>query len=82
MKQATGDDTMVGRELYREAEGFKPKAKILLRTNNAPGIRGTDDSIWCWVVPIPFSSHAVDEKKRDKCVRRKLEKEYTGIPRG
>ena len=55
-----------------------PEAKILLRTNNKPKIRGTSEAIWRRVIAIPFGQ-VIPEDQKDKMLPEKLKQEAEGI---
>ena len=78
IKLLTGEDTATGRLLYAEAFDFMPEAKILLRTNNKPKIRGTSEAIWRRVIAIPFGQ-VIPEDQKDKMLPEKLKQEAEGI---
>jgi P4 family phage/plasmid primase-like protien len=78
VKLLTGQDTVTGRRLYEEQFDFMPEAKIWLRTNNRPEIRGTDNAIWRRVIALPFN-HIIPENEKDSGLREKLRAEREGI---
>lgn len=78
MKLLTGEDSVAGRFLYGEQFDFLPQAKIWLRTNYRPTIRGTSNAIWRRVIPVPFGK-TVPENRKDVHLRDKLRKELEGI---
>lgn len=78
IKQLTGEDSMVARLLYEEQFNFRPQAKIWLRTNNKPEIRGTGNDIWRRVVALPFGQ-VIPPERRDKFLKQKLQEELEGI---
>jgi P4 family phage/plasmid primase-like protien len=78
IKLLTGEDSVAARQLYAEQFNFLPQAKVWLRTNNRPEIRGTDNAIWRRVVALPFGQ-IVPTEKRDRFLREKLNAELAGI---
>ena len=78
VKLLTGQDTVTGRRLYEEQFDFMPEAKIWLRTNNRPEIRGTDNAIWRRIIALPFK-HVIPEREKDPHLREKLRGECDGI---
>lgn len=78
IKQLSGEDSIAARRLYEEQFNYVPEAKIWLRTNNRPEIRGTDEAIWRRVVVLPFG-HEIPPKQRDRFLREKLRRELEGI---
>lgn len=78
VKQLTGGDTVVARQLYGQEFEFEPEFKIWLATNHKPIIRGTDDGIWRRIKLIPFTVQIPDDKV-DKDLKYKLARESIGI---
>ncbi len=78
VKLLTGQDAVTGRRLYEEQFDFMPEAKIWLRTNNRPEIRGTDNAIWRRIVALPFTQ-VIPDNKKDPRLREKLRAERDGI---
>jgi len=78
IKMLTGEDKTAARFLYREKEDYMPEAKIWLRTNNLPDIRGIDGAIWRRVIIVPFGN-IVPEKAKDVQLKDKLHRELSGI---
>ena len=78
VKQLTGGDKVVARQLYGKEFEFEPEFKLWLATNHKPIIRGTDDGIWRRIRLIPFTVQIPDNKV-DKDLKYKLARESTGI---
>ncbi len=78
IKQWTGGEQIVTRDLYGKTFEFSPKGKIWLTTNHRPHIRGTDDAIWRRVMLIPFT-RTFAERDRDPELFEKLKAELPGI---
>jgi P4 family phage/plasmid primase-like protien len=56
LKELTGGDSVQCRALYSKPFTFTPKFKILMCTNNLPGIDGKDDGTWRRVRSVEFKS--------------------------
>jgi putative DNA primase/helicase len=80
IKQVTGGDTITARRLYAEPFQFKPECKLILATNHAPEVRGTDHAIWRRIKLVPFNV-TIPEEERDKQLADKLRAELSGILR-
>lgn len=78
VKQLTGGDKVVARQLYGKEFEFEPEFKLWLATNHKPIIRGTDDGIWRRIRLIPFTVQIPDNKV-DKDLKYKLARESIGI---
>lgn len=78
VKQLTGGDKVVARQLYGQEFEFEPEFKLWLATNHKPIIRGTDDGIWRRIRLIPFTIQVPDNKV-DKDLKYKLARESVGI---
>ena len=78
VKQLTGGDRVVARQLYGQEFEFDPEFKIWLATNHKPIIRGTDDGIWRRIRLIPFSVK-IPDSEIDKKLKFKLARESVGI---
>lgn len=78
VKQLTGGDTVVARQLYGQEFEFEPEFKLWLATNHKPIIRGTDDGIWRRIKLIPFTVQIPDDQV-DKDLKYKLARESVGI---
>jgi len=78
VKEATGDDSMSARFLFKELFVFKSQMKIWMATNHKPRISGTDDAIWRRMRLIPFM-HKFAGRSRDLRLADKLRGEFSGI---
>jgi putative DNA primase/helicase len=78
IKEMTGGEKMICRELFGKLFTFKPEFKIWLVTNHRPVIKGVDEGIWRRIMLIPFTA-TFTEGKRDKDLPAKLEAERAGI---
>jgi len=78
VKQLTGGDKVVARQLYGKEFEFEPEFKLWLATNHKPIIRGTDDGIWRRIRLIPFTVQIPDDQV-DKDLKFKLARESIGI---
>ncbi|GEO59340.1 phage/plasmid primase, P4 family [Companilactobacillus bobalius] len=78
VKQLTGGDKVVARQLYGKEFEFEPEFKLWLATNHKPIIRGTDDGIWRRIRLIPFTVQIPDDQV-DKDLKYKLARESIGI---
>lgn len=78
VRQLTGGDKVVARQLYGKEFEFEPEFKLWLATNHKPIIRGTDDGIWRRIRLIPFLVQIPDDKV-DKDLKYKLARESIGI---
>ena len=78
IKQLTGGDRISARFLRAEFFEFQPEFSLLLSTNHAPKIHGTDAGIWRRVQVIPFEVSIPDEKQ-DKRLPDRLKEELPGI---
>ena len=78
VKQLTGQDKVVCRDLYSGFFEYQPAFKLVLSTNHRPDIQGTDHAIWRRIHLIPFRM-TVREDRQDKQLGEKLEAEFPGI---
>jgi putative DNA primase/helicase len=78
VKELTGGDTVTARFLFKEFFQFRPQFKLWVTTNHLFTIRGTEAAIWRRLKLIPFRQ-AFMGKRRDPCLRQKLEEELSGI---
>ena len=78
VKQLTGGDVMVARQLYAQHFEFIPKFKLVIVGNHKPQIRGDDHGIWRRVHLLPFK-RIFEEHEQDKNLPKKLRKELPGI---
>lgn len=78
IKQIVSNAPITCSRKYERLFTFDPSHKIILDCNHKPRIRGSDDGIWRRVVVVPFLT-TIPEDKRDFHLRKKLEKEASGI---
>jgi P4 family phage/plasmid primase-like protien len=80
IKSLSGNDEIVGRQLYGENKSFKPFFKIILLCNNIPEIDAVDKAVWtrcrCLSFPISFvhDPKLPNERKIDEQLSHKLPK--------
>lgn len=60
MKELTGGDPIVGRQLYKEAESFIPQFDLCVCTNILPLINSNDDGTWRRIRIVKHMSKFVD----------------------
>jgi len=56
VKQLTGGDTVIARQLYSEAREFKPQCKFWLVGNFAPVVDADDTALWRRILRLPFEN--------------------------
>lgn len=78
VKQLTGGDTVTARHLYGREFEYRPEFKLIMATNHAPRIRGTDAGIWRRIRLVPFT-HTIPEAEQDLQLPDKLHAELPGI---
>jgi putative DNA primase/helicase len=78
VKRLTGEDSVVGRALYRDFVEVTVQAKFLMATNRLPRVTDTSDGMWRRLVVIPFSN-TIPPDRRDPGLPAKLESELPGI---
>jgi P4 family phage/plasmid primase-like protien len=61
MKELTGGDEIVARQLHKEAIRFKPQFKLSVATNHLFKIKSQDDGTWRRFRIVPFMSRFVVE---------------------
>ena len=80
IKQWTGSDPIVARQLYCEPVHFIPTSKIFLATNHKPKVRGTDVAIWRRIQLWPFDLR-LPKHEQDSRILEKLKAELPAILR-
>jgi P4 family phage/plasmid primase-like protien len=78
IKQATGDGAMKARRMREDFWEFQRQFKLLLVTNNLPGVREGTHAIWRRIKVVPFSQTIPDDKQ-DRTLVAKLRNEWPGI---
>ena len=71
LKELTGGDTIVARQLFKESETFTPQFTLVVCTNNYPEIEATDDGTWRRIKSIRHHAKFVDNMSDDR---------YKGFP--
>ena len=61
LKELTGGDKIIARELYKSPIQFKPQFKFILACNELPGTSGNDDGVWRRLRVINFKSKFVNQ---------------------
>jgi putative DNA primase/helicase len=80
VKQLTGGDRAVARQLYQGYVEFDPTHKLWLTTNHKPQVRSTDEAMWRRLRVLPFGV-TIPEDERDPDLYAKLITEAPGILR-
>jgi putative DNA primase/helicase len=78
IKQLTGGDPVVARNMYGSSFEFTPQFKLFFAGNNKPVIHGMDHGIWRRVRLIPFTTQ-IPEDAIDQHFEEKLRPELSGI---
>lgn len=78
IKQLTGEDRIIARQLHKDFFEFRPVAKLTMQGNFRPKISGTDEGIWGRVILVPWNIF-IPQEERDRDLPRKLEAEASGI---
>lgn len=65
LKELTGGDSIQCRALYSKPITFVPQFKLVMATNNLPGIDGKDDGTWRRVRSVEFKSQFKEKEKVD-----------------
>jgi putative DNA primase/helicase len=63
LKQITGGDQIMARDIYQKNVVYYPEFKLWLAMNNKPRIIGTDEGIWRRVRFVPFNVSVPDHMK-------------------
>ncbi len=66
MKELTGGDEIVARQLHKEAIRFKPQFKLAVATNHLYKIKSQDDGTWRRFRIVPYTTRFVTEKEIGK----------------
>ena len=79
LKQITGGDQIMARDIYKENVVYYPEFKLWLAMNNQPRIIGTDEGIWRRVRMIPFTVQISDSMKVKEFHKVLFSEEGSGI---
>ena len=71
VKQLTGGDTVIARQLYAEAREFKPQCKFWLVGNYQPVVDADDSALWRRMLRLPFE-HMIPASSRDVKLKARL----------
>ena len=80
VKQWTGGEAIVARQLYSEFIEFAVTGKLFIATNHKPKIRGIDYAIWRRIHLWPFELR-LPKEKQDPKILESLKRELPGILR-
>lgn len=87
IKNLSGGDKIVGRQLYHAEKDFAPTHTLVLQANHKPKAAADDHALWSRAILIPFDVTFVkypklpNERKIDIHLEEKLEGELQGILR-
>ena len=56
IKELTGKDEILGRELYKPIVAIKPQIQMVMMCNDLPKVNDTDGGVWRRLTVIPFES--------------------------
>lgn len=77
-KAWTGRNRLTARKLYKEPFDFNPTHKLLIETNNKPGLPEGDEALFNRLHLIPFQV-PVPKAEQDSALETKLQVELSGI---
>ena len=63
LKELTGSEEIVSRDLYKGSKTFVMECKLFLGCNELPEIKGEDTALWRRIKVVNFSSKFVDDPK-------------------
>lgn len=67
IKTIASNENVTGRKLYKGQTSFIPRGKLMINTNNVPGIPGDDTACWDRLSLIPWDTrYVVSEKEVDR----------------
>lgn len=79
VKQLTGGDTIVARQLYEREFEFKPQHKLVIAANHQPTVRDTGESFWRRIRIVPFNVTIPVAKRDKRLVEKLIKRELSGI---
>lgn len=65
LRQLTGNDTLVARELYKNCISFKLQGTMIMCANETPNINSINEAVWRRIRVIDFPSRFVENPKKD-----------------
>ncbi len=66
MKQLTGGDKISCKHMRGDHFSYRPKFRIILRTNLLPKVAGIEQTIWKRLSPIPFNAQIPADKLKSR----------------
>lgn len=63
LKELTGSEEIVARELYKSSVSFVMETKLFLACNELPDIKGEDSALWRRIRVVDFPSRFLDQPK-------------------
>jgi putative DNA primase/helicase len=78
LKQLTGGDTIVARQLYEKEFEFRPQHKLFLAANHQPVVKDNSLGFWSKIKMVPFIV-TFTPKQQDKKLAAQLRLELPGI---
>jgi putative DNA primase/helicase len=79
VKQLTGGDTIVARQLYEREFEFKPQHKLVIAANHQPAVKDTGESFWRRIRIVPFNVTIPAAKRDKRLVEKLIKRELPGI---
>jgi P4 family phage/plasmid primase-like protien len=65
LKELTGSEEIVARELHQTSKTFTMETKLFLACNELPDIKGEDKALWRRIRVVDFPSRFLEEPKED-----------------
>lgn len=78
VKNFTGSDRVVGRDVHEKSKEFIPQLKLIMPCNRLPRIAGRGEAIWRRIQVLEWPIH-IPERERDPSMQEKLKGEWPGI---
>lgn len=74
LKQMTGGDTLVARDLYKGEFSFLPQFTLWVAANKSPEADADDEGLWRRLLRVPFevARPSLEGKNRDKSIKETL----------